>query len=111
MGHAYGRARGFGIIRAGSTDLSQEQDPQRRGHRHHRRCDRSLGDGDCGQYNRHTVLRAHDHRTGRGIDRAGASAVQRVEIHHPWRGHLPDLQADLQPVEPLSLVHHIDSAY
>ena len=48
MGHAYGRARGFGIIRAGSTDLPQEQDPQRRGHRHHRRCDRSLGDGDCG---------------------------------------------------------------
>ena len=44
----------------------------------------------------------------RGIDRAGASAVQRVEIHHPWCGHLPDLQADLQPVEPLSLVHHID---
>ena len=34
-----------------------------------------------------------------------------VEIHHPWRGHLPDLQADLQPIEPLSLVHHIDSAY
>ena len=35
---------------------------------------------------------------------AGAPAVQRVEVHHPRRGHVPDLQADLQPAEPLSFV-------
>ena len=56
------------------------------------------------QHHRHAVLRAHDHRAGRGAYSAGAPAVQHVEVHHPRRGHVPDLQADLQPAEPLSFV-------
>lgn len=84
--------------------IYKEQDAQGRADRHHRRRCRGARRRHRRQHHRHAVLRAHDHRAGRGAYRAGAPAVQRVEVHHPRRGHVPDLQADLQPAEPLSFV-------